>query len=145
MEQYPHHYVVDGASASSGSVSLRSEGLDDIPAAPPAQFGGPGDQWSPETLFVAAVVSCFSLTFRAIARASGLEWEWLECSADGVLDRDGRELRFTAIRLRAELRLPAGGDANKARSLLERSESKCLVTASLSTPVELEPVVHVAD
>jgi hypothetical protein len=41
---------------------------------------------------VAAVADCFALTFRAVAKASQLQWTKLLCDADGTLDRS-EELR----------------------------------------------------
>jgi hypothetical protein len=55
MQAYPHHYDVHGAADVEGSVLIRAEGLPTLTTAPPQQYGGPGDQWSPETLLVAAV------------------------------------------------------------------------------------------
>jgi peroxiredoxin-like protein len=103
-----------------------------LATAPPPQFGGPGGQWSPETLLVAAAVDCFVLTFRAIATASKLTWESLTCDAEGVLDRAEGVLRFTALHLRAHLRLPVGGDTGRAQQLLEKAERTCLVSNSLA-------------
>jgi organic hydroperoxide reductase OsmC/OhrA len=125
-------YVAGAAGQPSGSVTVTSPRLPDLTTAPPAEFDGPGDLWSPETLFCAAIADCYILTFRAIARASGLEWSSLSCKVEGVLDRVDRVTRFTAIRTHATLEVPGSGDHAKARSLLEKSEHACLVTNSLN-------------
>jgi peroxiredoxin-like protein len=138
MQQYPHHYPVSATARTEGNITTSSPELPDLLCAPPAQFGGPGDQWSPETLLVAAVADCFILTFRAIARASRLSWEDLRCDTEGVLDRVDGVTRFTRFVVRAQLTLPAGGDAEKARRLLEKAEHNCLITSSLSAECELE-------
>ena len=143
MEPYPHHYRVDAGASATGSVALGGEGLPTIPTAPPTEFGGPGDQWSPESLLVGAVVDCFVLTFRAIASASKLDWVQLRCSAEGTLDRVDHVTQFVGLRLAAELALPAHGDAEKGKRLLEKAEHTCLVTNSLKCPVELEARVQV--
>lgn len=140
----PHHYVVSAAAAASGDVAVDSAGLPALATAAPAEFGGPGDRWSPETLLVAAVANCFVLTFRAIARASKLEWTSLACTAEGTLDRVDGVTRFTAVTVRATLTLPAGGSEALARRLLEKSEAGCLVTNSLVATRHLEATVTVA-
>ena len=145
MQDLPHHYHVNASAEAEGHITLKAENLPQIVTAPPAEFGGPGDQWSPETLLVGAVADCFILTFRAVARASKLEWTGLECSAEGVLERVERVTRFTAFTVRASLRVPAGTDADKARRLLEKSEQSCLVTRSMLAESHLEPEVIVAD
>ena len=131
MDAYPHHYQVQASAQAEGNVTLESQRLQTLSSAPPAQFGGPGDQWSPETLLVAASADCLILTFRAIARASKLTWVRVDCDAEGVLDRVDGVTRFTQIRLNARLVLPPGGDVERARRLLEKAEKTCLITCSL--------------
>jgi organic hydroperoxide reductase OsmC/OhrA len=131
MDAYPHHYRVRAAAQSEGDVALASERLPNLSSAPPAQFGGPGDRWSPETLLVAASADCLILTFRAIARASKLPWLRVDCDAEGVLDRVEGVTRFTQMRLNVRLVLPQGGDAARAQHLLEKAEKTCLITCSL--------------
>jgi organic hydroperoxide reductase OsmC/OhrA len=131
MQAYPHYYKVHAAAETEGSVVVESEGLPRLFTAAPPQFGGPGGQWSPETLFVAAAADCFILTFRAVAAASKFPWRHLECSAEGVLDRVDHVVRFSALHLHARLALPAGGDVERAQRLLEKSKKACLVTNSL--------------
>ena len=70
MQPFPHHYAVVAKAETQSDVALEGERLPPIASAPPTEFGGPGDRWSPETLLVAAVADCFILTFRAIAGAS---------------------------------------------------------------------------
>lgn len=145
MQDLPHHYHVNASAENEGTVTLTADDLPQIITAPPAEFGGPGNQWSPETLVVGAVADCFILTFRAIARASKLEWTNLACSAEGVLDRVERVTRFTEVTVRATLTVPADTDVDKARRLLEKSEEVCLVTRSMLATAHLEAEVIVED
>ena len=145
MQELPHHYHVHASAEAEGNIALKAEDLPQLVTAPPAEFGGPGDQWSPETLLVGAVADCFILTFRAIARASKLEWTDMECSAEGLLERVERVTRFTTFTVRANLTVPAGTDPDKARRLLEKSEEACLITRSLLAETHLEAEVLVAD
>ena len=145
MQDFPHHYSVSATAASTSNVSLASDGVADIESAPPVEFGGPGDRWSPESLLVAAVADCFVLTFRAIARASKLEWTSLDCDVVGVLDKVDRVTRFTEFQVRAQLSVPAGTDEGKAVRLLERAEHGCLITNSLIAESILTTEIAVAD
>lgn len=135
---FPHRYSAAAIAAEDGDVALESERLPRLISAPPAQFGGPGDRWSPETLLVAALADCFVLTFRAIARASKLSWLALRCEVEGVLDRVERETRFTELHTRASLRVPAGTDRARAERLLARAEETCLISNSLRAIRHLE-------
>jgi peroxiredoxin-like protein len=143
MQDLPHHYVVSAGAKVAGNVVLSSDGVADLESAPPAQFGGPGDQWSPESLLVAAVADCFILSFRAIARASRLEWDSLSCQVEGTLDRVERVTQFTGFTVTATLDVPADTDEGKAQRLLEKAEQACLITNSLKADSHLEATVRV--
>jgi peroxiredoxin-like protein len=145
MQDLPHHYHVNASAEVDGNVTLKADDLPQLVTASPAEFGGPGDQWSPETLLVGAIADCFILTFRAIARASKLEWTRLECSAEGVLERVDRVTRFTMVTVNATLTVPAGTDKDKAERLLEKSEEVCLITRSLLAESHLQAEIIVAD
>lgn len=144
MQAYPHRYPVTATATADGDVAVGAANVPDIITAPPAEFGGPGDRWSPESLLVGAVADCFILSFRAIARASSLDWTNLHCTATGVLDRLDRVTQFTAIEVEAELTVPAGSDADKAEKLLHKAENSCLVSNSLKAERSLKARVSVA-
>jgi organic hydroperoxide reductase OsmC/OhrA len=123
-------------------VALEGERLPPIPSAPPTEFGGPGDRWSPETLFVAAVVNWFVLTFRGIAGVSRFSWVSLEWAVTGTVDRIDRVTQFTALDVRARLKVPSGASADQAPRLLTKAEETCLVTNSLKVQPHLDSVVE---
>ncbi len=104
-----------------------------IESAPPKEFGGPGNQWSPESLLTAAVADCFVLGFRAIAAASKYSWLRLESNTQGTLDRVEGQMRFTRFETHAKLHVPQGADVERAKRLLEKAESSCLVANSLTS------------
>ncbi|MCB0062816.1 MAG: OsmC family protein [Caldilineaceae bacterium] len=143
MQQFPHHYQVTAQGAPEEAILISSQGLPDWPTAAPAEFDGPGDLWSPETMLVGAAANCFILTFRAIAKASKFAWTDLRCEAQGLLDRVERVTQFTEIQLHVKLQLPAGSDAEKAQRLLEKSEQNCLITSSMKAKVHLQTEVTV--
>jgi peroxiredoxin-like protein len=142
MHPFPHTYAASAAGTASGTVSLASPGLSNLDSAAPAEFGGPGDLWSPETMLCAALADCFVLTFRAVARAARLEWQRLECKTEGILDRVDGVSRFTRYTTFATLTVPAGTDAAKARQLLEKAEHGCLIANSVTGEREL--VIQIA-
>jgi len=92
-------------------------------------------------LLCAAVADCFVLSFRAVARASKLEWTSLDASVEAKLDRvDGRTF-FTEFVVHATLRVPTGTDQDRATRLMEKAEHVCLVSNSLVAQRRLEPTV----
>ena len=54
MQDLPHHYLVNAEAEAEGNIALKSDNMPQLVSAPPAEFGGPGDQWSPEHLLVDA-------------------------------------------------------------------------------------------
>lgn len=137
MQDFPHHYKVIAAAEPDGEVSLSGNGLDEIRSAPPAEFGGPGDRWSPETLLVAAVADCFILSFRAIARASRVSWKSLNCEVEGTLERKEGVSRFTEFVVHATLTVAGDSNEKRVHRLLEKAEETCLITNSLSCATRL--------
>lgn len=146
MQAYPHIYTTQAtASAAESIVRLESSGLHALETDAPAEFGGPGDKWSPETLLVASIADCYILSFRAIAKASKLEWLALDCVVEGKLDRVDNVTRFTRFEIRASLSVAAGTDTEKAQHLMEKSEAVCLITNSLSGEKVLSARVTITD
>jgi organic hydroperoxide reductase OsmC/OhrA len=131
MHPYPHHYTVEARAEPTEDVAVSGAGLPTLQTAPPVEFDGPGDRWSPETLLCAAVADCFVLSFRSVARASKFDWHALECRLEGKLDRVEGKSRFTEITVHASLRVPGGTDVERAKKLLEKSEQVCLISNSL--------------
>jgi organic hydroperoxide reductase OsmC/OhrA len=144
MTPYPHHYRIHAAGGAEGEVELTSPGLATLHTAPPVEFGGPGDRWSPETLLLGALGDCFTLTFRAVARASKLAWTSLDVDVEGTLDRVDGKSHFTDFILRARLVLPAGSDAAAGEAAAHKAERGCLIANSLvgRRALEVEVVIE---
>jgi len=142
MQPFPHHYLVNAAVRPDGDVPLSTEGVRVIESAPPREFGGPGNQWSPEGLLTASVADCFVLGFRAIAAASKYAWLSLEAHTRGTLDRVDGKMRFTRFETHAKLHVPPGADFERAKKLLEKAEHTCLVANSLNSERHLTVEIH---
>ena len=141
MKPLPHYYSTRLTGGPFAYADLASGGVPGLRSAPPLQFDGPGDAWSPEQLLLGAVAGCYLFTLRAVARASQFPFVHLDVDAEGTVDRAGGTTRFTEIVLRVRLGVPAGADHDRAVRLLEKTETACLISASLSTPLRLEPDV----
>jgi organic hydroperoxide reductase OsmC/OhrA len=145
MKPLPHHYDVHLGGAASGYAELSTAGVPLLRTAPPADYDGPGDAWSPEHLLLASVEACFLFTLRAIARVSELQFTRLELEAVGTVGRIDGVTRFTEIVLRPKLTVPAGANRERLVQIMEKAEKTCLVSASLSTPLRLEPEIQELD
>jgi organic hydroperoxide reductase OsmC/OhrA len=145
METFPHRYHVKGSGRVLGDVELTAGRLPMLRSASPAEFDGPGDRWSPETLLVGAVADCLILTFRAIATASKLSWTSLDCDVIGTLDRENRVTQFTRFDVTAHLVVPFGEDAERARNALDKAERNCLISNSLKGSICLDATVSIGE
>ena len=143
MQTFPHRYVVVAAGDTLDDIELASGSLPSLRSAPPKEFDGPGDRWSPETLLVGAVAACYVLTFRAVARASRVSWTWLRCDVGGTLERVDKAPQFTAFDVHARLSIPPTMDAEQARRALEKAESQCLISKSLKGTVHLTIAIDI--
>lgn len=139
MKALPHRYEVRLSGGPSGYATLSTSGVPDLRSAPPLDYDGPGDAWSPEHLLLAAVETCFLFTLRAVAKASKITFAALDLTSEGTVDRQDGVTRFTQIVLRPRLTIPPGTDGERALWVLDKSERTCLVSASLSTTVRVEP------
>jgi peroxiredoxin-like protein len=137
MQALPHQYHVNASGKSDNSLTISITNLEDLPVAAPANFGGPGDKWSPEDLFMASISSCFVLSFRAIARASKLDWSSIECHSQGTLDKVDAKLQFTKVVTEVKLVIAENESIEKAELLLHKADKNCLVANSLSTEIAL--------
>jgi len=143
MQDLPHHYHVVAQASPDGEVDLVADNVEVLRSAPPLEFGGPGDRWSPESLLVAAVADCFILGFRGIAKASKFTWVTLSCEVEGTLERIERTTKFTEFKVNATLTVPKDVDEKTARRLLEKAEASCLITNSLTASTHLAATVLV--
>lgn len=138
MQNLPHHYRVSAAADNGPTVATSANHLPTMTVAAPAEFDGPGDQWSPETLLCAAVANCFVLSFKAIAQASRFDWQSLHCEVTGTLDKVERSMQFTRFDQQVKLTIGDAGQRDKAIKLLEKAEQHCLVSNSLKAEIHLE-------
>jgi len=110
---------------------------------PPPEFGGEPGQWTPEHFLLAAVASCYIATFKAVARASKLDFQGIEVTADGLVEKDSGGYAFTKITLHSTLILYHEDTHELGLRLLEKAERICLISRSLSSRIELVPRILV--
>ena len=144
MKPLPHDYDVDLTGGPQGYATIAAAGLPDLTTAPPREFDGPGDAWSPEHLLLASVSSCFLFTFRAVAKASQAPFLDVDAHTWGRVSRAGGVTRFTEIVVRATVTAAPGSDIELLRRAIDKTTTHCLVSSSLTTPVRVEAVVHTA-
>lgn len=138
MQELPHYYKVKASGEKQGNLVVSADNLPDMHAAPPIGFNGPGDVWSPEDMLMSSVATCTILSFRAISRASRLDWISIECESKGELARVDRVTQFTKIKIKVRLVIPKQENAEKAVKLLNKAEQSCLISNSLTAESHID-------
>ncbi len=134
-----YQYQINLEWTGQRTGELTAEGLAPLPVAPPPEFKGPGGQWTPEHLLVAATASCLMTTFLAIAEISKLAVLSFRMESYGRLEKVPEEgYRFTEITLAPEIGVTPE-DEERARKLLEKAGKNCFISKSLRAMVQVEP------
>jgi organic hydroperoxide reductase OsmC/OhrA len=137
MLPLPHRYSVRLRRSEGAEAVLSSGPRPKIAGAPPPEFGGPGDMWSPEHLLLASANLCLMATFVAVSEKSKLDVASYESKAEGLLDKTPEGMGFTSIVLTVTLEV-AEADRSKAERLMELAKKHCIVSNSLKRPVEVQ-------
>jgi organic hydroperoxide reductase OsmC/OhrA len=109
----------------------------------PPEFGGEPGVWTPEHFLLASVASCFIETFKAVAKASKLDFQGIEVGVDGILEKDAGGLRFTKITIRPALIVYSDDLRELGLRLLAKTERSCLIVRSLSSEIAVDPKILV--
>jgi len=140
-------YVYETEAAWTGErrARVQSSGTPVLEVSSPPEFHGAAGVWTPETLFVASVNTCFVLTFLAIAQLSKLPIADLRVSAWGRLEKiEGAGYQITEIVIRPLLMIRSEADRERAERLLEKAERNCFISNSIKAVVRLEPEIIVS-
>lgn len=122
-------------SAADGPPSLA------IGASP--QFGGPGDRWSPDHLFAAAIATCYMTTLRTLATLSELEIVALRVDAEAFVEQSEHHgLDVPRVVLSPRIGIVREEDRERAQRLAVRAEHVCRITRALGTFVEFRPEIE---
>lgn len=128
-----------------GLVSAEGVAEPKIRFSAPVEFKGESGYWTPEHFLVAAVASCFVVTFSAIAVAAKLDFLALDIMVDGTLRKVVGELGFAEVVIRPRLTVVASEDQERGNRLLKKAEQGCLIARSLACPVTMEPLVRATE
>jgi len=112
-----------------------------LPMSAAPDFGGSPVRVNPEQMFVASLSACQALTFLFLAARAHLPVTGYCDDAMGELAMVDGKLRMASVKLRPRVTLGAGGDADEARTLVEKAHRQCFIGNSVSAKVDVEPVI----
>lgn len=134
---FPHRYETGLRWIRSREAVLTAGGAPPIEGAPPPQFDGPADRWSPEALLLSAAELCLMTTFLAVAERAKLTVADYQSKTAASLDKTAEGLAFTRVVIHVRLSVYAD-DAARAKELLLKAKKHCIVSNALKTPPALE-------
>lgn len=139
--EHSYHVVAWWASGKNGLAKCDSAPNALHFAAPP-QFGGLDGRWSPEDLLLAAVASCFTTTFHALAEYSKLDYTDFEVKAEACVRKVSSGYAFEQITLSPTVTIARTEEHSRAERLLAKAKQLCLVSRALSVSIKFEPQIH---
>lgn len=117
---------------------------DEVQVATPPQFPKGIDKvWSPEHLFTAAINSCLMTTFLSVAESSKLEFDKFTSRAKGKLEMMDGKYIMSEVTLMPVLTIFNEADREKAKKVLDKSESACLISNSVKSKIIFQPQIRI--
>ena len=132
MEVFKNRLTKIGEDAAITSMS----GVKDIAVGPPESYGGSPETLNPEEMFVASINSCIMLVFYHFTDKYKVEVASYRSEANGKVEKTKNGLRFTSVEVKAEVSLRDTTQAEKIEEITRLAEKYCLVSGSVSCPVE---------
>ena len=124
-----HHVTPHGAAGIAVSADVA--------------FRGDPALANPEQLVLAAASSCQLLSFLAVAARAGVDVVGYVDEATAAMPQDGQPVRITQITLRPVITV-RDADPATMEQLVRTAHDQCYVANSLTTVVNVEPVIEVA-
>lgn len=141
---YKYRTVARWTSSQTGLVESDSA-ADVVHFCAPPEFGGLERRWTPEDLLLAALATCFTITFRGIAARSKFEYIDFHVEVEGTVKKGESGYAFSAIVFRPMLSIHNEEKRDRALNLLLKAKNGCLVSKALALAPTLEPHVEVGN
>jgi organic hydroperoxide reductase OsmC/OhrA len=139
---FPHHYKTTLVRTLASRARVDAPPRTSIAGGPPPEFDGDATSWSPEHLLLSSIGLCLLTTFEAFAARDRVNlWSW-QASVSGTVAKTIAGLAFTKITVAVEM---AVGNVAQAHATLEMARRHCLVSNTLSVPVEIVPTIRAAE
>lgn len=142
----PHQNMLETGTDISFEVQLnwlcKHKGIlwaDDVEGtinvATPEVFGGEGNEWSPEHLFLGSLSSCFMSTYLNYAKKIGCDINRLTCSTQGTVELINGKYEFIKLDVFPMVYVSNEEHLESARLALEKAEKYCLTCNSVKGEV----------
>ena len=144
MENDHKYRVVAWWTSGQTGIAKSDSAPNAIHFTAPPQFGGLDGRWTPEDLLMAALASCFTTTFHAIAGCSNFEYTDLAVETEGIVSKTDSGYCFSEIVIRPSLTISNEEQREQAISLLHKAKTLCLVSRALATAQKFETRIEIS-
>ncbi|TFG12398.1 OsmC family peroxiredoxin [Candidatus Thorarchaeota archaeon] len=135
-----HRYSVKSRWVEDRIVTMEIEGKTMLKSAPPRDFWEdcPDETYSPEDLFLASAVTCYSVSIPGVAKRFHADFDDFEVTGKGHLAKGEHGWEFEEITIDAKITVSSESDEKKMKKVAERAHTYCVVANSMSCPVKLK-------
>ena len=142
-QQDHEHRVLAWWTAGRTGIAKTDSAPNALHFTAPSEFGGLEGRWTPEDLLLAAIASCYTTTFRALADYSKFTYSDLEVEVSGRVQKVESGYAFNNLCTRPILTIMTEDEKSRGLLLLQKTQDLCLVSRALVTPNSLEAQVKI--
>lgn len=111
----------------------------------PIEYGGRDKTLNPEEMFVAAINGCLMNTFFYFSQKFNLDFISYDSRAKARLEKQSGGFRFTDVNVHATIQIHDAKTVDKIREAGQLADIYCLVSRSVSCPVEYEVDIEIKE
>jgi peroxiredoxin-like protein len=133
-KQFHFEVQLDWLEGTRGILSAR-DANGAIQIATPPEFGGEGEAWTPEHLFLSSISSCYMTTYLSFAKKLGFEISHFDCNTIGQIEIFESKYMFTSINLFPKVYIKGEELRDKAKIAMEKTNKYCIISNSVNATI----------
>ncbi|MHC1627696.1 MAG: OsmC family protein [Candidatus Nezhaarchaeales archaeon] len=103
----------------------------------PKEFGGKGDNFCPDELFVSSIGGCLLTTLLWLARRLDVKLSEVKISVEGIVEGKLSGYEFSGVRIEMFVKAPSNEDVKRVERLVDLAKDYCHITKALSRELQL--------
>ncbi len=144
-KKFKSHSFIGGVKWTEGRLwSITSDDGVELNGGSPSKLGGTPGNWSPEDLMLASINTCHLSSFTHLCRHKKFDFVSYESEAEGIIEHDGENFRFTKFILKPKIGVKSEDDIEPAREYIIKAHHGCWMGSSVIAEVEVKPEIFVA-
>ncbi|MFJ2114695.1 MULTISPECIES: Ohr family peroxiredoxin [unclassified Streptomyces] len=134
------HYTAIATANGRDGRAVSSDGLLDVPLAPPREMGGSGKGTNPEQLFAAGYAACFASALAAVAREGRHDTK--DVSVTGEVGIGGDLASGFGLSVVLRIELPEHLEGPLGKELVDRAHQVCPYSNATRGNIPVELVIE---